>query len=88
MVVTVDGHDSNLNNPELIELATKSKILLVIPPSHTSVAVGGMGTQQCDRPAHHGGPIACLKAAFRRLLKQQWFANLRNKELKSQVSRR
>jgi hypothetical protein len=86
MVVNVDGHDSNLNNPELIQLASQNKILLVIPPSHTSAAVNGMGTQQCDRPAHQGGPIACLKAAFRRLFKQQWYANLRDKDVKSQVS--
>jgi hypothetical protein len=86
MVVNVDGHDSNLNNPELVEIALQNKILLVIPPSLMSAAVNGMGTQQCDRLAHQGGPIACLKAAFRRLFKQQWFAKLRCKERKSQVS--
>jgi hypothetical protein len=45
LVINVDGHDSNLNNDELIDLALKYKILLVIPPSHTSAANGGMGTQ-------------------------------------------
>jgi hypothetical protein len=86
MVVNVDGHDSNVNNEELEKLAAENKILLVVPPSHTSAAVGGMGTQQCDRPAHQGGPIALLKAAFRRMLKRQFFGNVRDKTQRSTVS--
>ncbi len=85
-VINVDGHDSNLNNPELHELCTKKMILLCVPPSHTSAAVGGMGTQQCDRPAHNGGPIALLKRKLRRLLKKQFFAAVRDAQLKGKVT--
>lgn len=85
-VVNVDGHDSNRNNEELEALAEKHNVLLMCPPSHTSAAVDGMGTQQCDRPAHQGGPIARLKAAFRRHLRKQFFAAVRNTELKGRVT--
>jgi hypothetical protein len=85
-VVNVDGHDSNANNAELHKLADEGNVLVVIPPSHTSAAVDGMGTQQCDRPAHQGGPIALLKAAIRRLLRRQFFANVRDKAVKSTVT--
>jgi hypothetical protein len=88
MVINVDSHGSNLYNLELADLVTANKILLVIPPSRTSVTVGSMGTQQCDRPAHLDGPIADFRAAFRRVFEQQCFANqnLRGGVLQSQGS--
>jgi len=85
-VINVDGHDSNMNNPELHELCAANKVLLVVPPSHTSAAVGGIGTQQCDRPAHNGGPIALFKKSFRKLFGKQFFANLRDPNWNNVVS--
>jgi hypothetical protein len=37
-VINCDGHDSNVRNEELIELAEKNKINLWAPPAHTSAA--------------------------------------------------
>jgi len=85
-VINVDGHGTNRNNDELTDLAEQHNVLLVIPPSHTSAAVDGMGTQQCDRPAHQGGPIACLKRRFRELLKKQFFAAVRSRKMQGKVS--
>jgi hypothetical protein len=86
VVINVDGHDSNLNNEELAVLCDEHKILLVIPPSHTSAPVGGMGTQQCDRSRQHGGPIACFKSKMRALLQKQFFAAVRDKDLRGKIS--
>jgi len=84
--INVDGHDSNVNNEELAALAKAHNIFLCVPPSHTSAAQGGMGTQQCDRPAHEGGPIACFKSVFYRLLSKQFRANMRDPTVRSTVT--
>ena len=60
--------------------------MLLIPPSHTSAAMNGMGTQQGDRPAHQGGPIARLKRELRALLRRHFGAALRDVTRKSQIS--
>ena len=85
-VINVDGHDSNVNNPALAAWAKEHNVFLAVPPSHTSAARGGMGTQQCDRPAHQGGPIARLKASIRRKLQKQFFAAVRDVTAQSKVS--
>ena len=86
LVINVDEHDSNLNNDELIELARKYKILLVIPPPHTSAARGGMGAQQCARSKHHGGLIAGFKAVARGKLQEQFFVAVRDKQVQTKIS--
>jgi hypothetical protein len=59
---------------------------MVMPPSLTSAAIGGQGTQQCDRPAHNGGPIAKFKRAFRAYFGKQFFSNLRDPNTNNVVS--
>ncbi|KAG8463137.1 hypothetical protein KFE25_011134 [Diacronema lutheri] len=86
LVINVDGHDSNLNNDVLHALAAKHNVLLLVPPSHTSADINGMGTQQCDRPRCHGGPIACFKSAFRELFCKQFFSSVRKKVNKVSVA--
>jgi len=44
-----------------------------------------MGTQQADRPAHQGGPIARLKMFLRHNYMKQWFANLRDPKVPNRV---
>ena len=85
MFCNVDGHSSNIDNVALKELCDEHKILLLIPPSHTSAAVDGMGTQQADRPAHQGGPIARLKMFLRHNYMKQWFANLQDPKVPNRV---
>ncbi|KAG8467862.1 hypothetical protein KFE25_006914 [Diacronema lutheri] len=45
-----------------------------------------MGTQQCDRPKHNGGPIACFKAVARGKLQQQFSSAERDKKVQSKIS--
>jgi hypothetical protein len=86
LCINVDGHVTNFDNKELEELAREHQTILLIPPSHTSAAVNGMGTQQGDRPAHQGGPIALLKRELRGMLRQHFGAALRDVTRKSNVS--
>mmetsp|Transcript_18369 Transcript_18369/g.53623 ORF Transcript_18369/g.53623 Transcript_18369/m.53623 type:complete len:80 (+) Transcript_18369:916-1155(+) len=44
-----------------------------------------MGTQQADRPAHKGGPIARLKMFLRHDFMKQWFTNLRDPKVPNRV---
>jgi hypothetical protein len=78
LCINVDGHGSNFDNEPLEKLALENKVILLIPPSHTSATVDGMGTQQGDRPAHQGGPIALLKREIRSMVRQQFSAKLRH----------
>ena len=71
-VLNFDGHSTNTKSEELSKLLQDAKILGICPPSHSSADL----TQQCDKPASIGGPIAVEKAHVRRHMPQLFRAAL------------